>query len=648
MKTKAKVKAKGLPFLLIMAICILLVQVVAAQPPTPFLISGWVKDGGGNPVNNPIVNINNTNTSGQWLSEAYADHNYYQLILSTTNVSEGNVLEFNTTDGTRYNTTNHTVTQENISDGGIFNFNITLEAAVATTGDIIINEIMYDPAGNEYWYEWVELYNNDTVPINITGWTLDDRTISEKIMQLGDYILLSENKTAFESRYGTLPCSIIEVGQLSFSNGGDTIVLKNATGAEIDNVTYEAIAAENYTLELNATSGWEEGRVEGGTPCQLNSVLVGPPNITFYSPETPVYDIEGAKRTFSITIDQTVDVNWYLNGTYLFTNVSVIKANYTNTSAIIGTWNVSAIVSNPNGTAMHTWLWEVIEVLVPPTADSLSIEDTRGSSGTYVEVPVSITNVMNSPIQSIRLRVDYTDSVLNLMTIGNGNLTSAWTDLQLGVDGHTMVIATAHSEEAIPIGSSGSVVLLNFSVIGPPGDTSPMNMTLIELSNPEGTGVGTAPAKNGAFRVSELAAIVGRITYACNGTGIAGVNVNLTKEGAVVNTTVTNETGYYNFMDVTPDSYFVNASKPRFWDNSTEVTVIAGETTTADMTLWLKGDLNNNCEITDAGDVVLMLKASVGDISGDMRYDLNGNGNIADAGDVVLMLRASVGDIELL
>ena len=142
--------------------------------------------------------------------------------------------------------------------------------------------------------------------------------------------------------------------------------------------------------------------------------------------------------------------------------------------------------------------------------------------------------------------------------------------------------------------------------------------------------------------------IVGRITYACNGTGIADVNVNLTK-GSTVNTIVTNETGYYNFTNVVPGSYLVNASKLRFCDNSTEVTVFAGATTTADMMLWLKGDLNNEGGIIpDAGDVELMLRASVGDISGDMRYDLNGNGEIADVGDVVLMLRASIKDIELL
>jgi hypothetical protein len=282
-----------------------------------------------------------------------------------------------------------------------------------------------------------------------------------------------------------------------------------------------------------------------------------------------------------------------------------------------------------------------------PTADSLGVEDASGRSGTYVEVPVSITNAKNGPVQSIRLTVDYTESVLNLTGISSGDLTSAWTDLQLGEDRHTMVIATTHSEDAIQDGSSCSVVLLNFHVIGSSGDTSPMNMTLIELSNPEGE-VGTAPARNGTFSVSELDSIVDRITYACNGTGIAGVSVNLTKEGAVIDTTMANETGYYIFSDVIPGSYFVNASKQRFWDNSTGVTVIAGETTTADLALWLKGDLNNDGSVADAGDVVLMLRASVRDISGDTRYDLNGNGNIADAGDVVLMLRASVGDIELL
>ncbi len=64
-----------------------------------------------------------------------------------------------------------------------------------------------------------------------------------------------------------------------------------------------------------------------------------------------------------------------------------------------------------------------------------------------------------------------------------------------------MTIVTADTGAAISNGSSGSVVLLNFHVIGSPRDTSPMSMTLIELSNPEGK-VGTAPARNGMFTVT--------------------------------------------------------------------------------------------------------------------------------------------------
>jgi hypothetical protein len=138
-----------------------------------------------------------------------------------------------------------------------------------------------------------------------------------------------------------------------------------------------------------------------------------------------------------------------------------------------------------------------------PTADSFGVEDASGRSGTYVEVPVSITNVTNGPIQGIRLRIDYKESVLNLTNISNGDLTSNWTHPQLGEDRHTMVIATANTEDAIPNESSGSVVLLNFHVIGLPRDTSPVNMTLIELSSPDGEVGRTAPAGNGTFTVTQ-------------------------------------------------------------------------------------------------------------------------------------------------
>jgi len=59
------------------------------------------------------------------------------------------------------------------------------------------------------------------------------------------------------------------------------------------------------------------------------------------------------------------------------------------------------------------------------------------------------------------------------------------------------------------------------------------------------------------------------------------------------------------------------------------------------------GDLNSNGVCCDAGDLVLMKRASIGEIPADSKYDLNNNGIFADAGDLVLMKRCSIGEITL-
>ncbi len=309
-------------------------------------------------------------------------------------------------------------------------------------------------------------------------------------------------------------------------------------------------------------------------------------------------------------------------------------------------WFDTNVVSDTDGNEIASTYtngtYSCVKTSAGPTAYSVSIEDCYGPFGSYVEVPVLIEDVSGAPIQGVRLVMDYNESVLDLSEISYGEWTSEWTDMKLGEDKHALVIATGESEGAIPIGGSGSVVLLVFSVIGAPGDTSPLDLSLIELSNSEGV-VGTAPGEHGTFLVvTSMGSVEGTLTHACNGTAIAGVAVTL-----VVDTTVTDASGIYNFMDVSPDDYVISATKSRFWDNATNVKVIAGEVATADMTLYLKGDLNNDCVAADVGDVVLMLQAAVRDIPGDARYDLNENGIIADVGDVVLMLRAAVYDLIL-
>jgi hypothetical protein len=117
--------------------------------------------------------------------------------------------------------------------------------------------------------------NNDTEAVNISGWRIEGEQISDIVMQPGDYVVLARNKAAFDAYYDTLPCSVIAVTFVLSNDPGDTVVLRNSAGAEVDNVTYQAswgADGDGKTLERKATREWAPSLEDGGTPCLPNSV----------------------------------------------------------------------------------------------------------------------------------------------------------------------------------------------------------------------------------------------------------------------------------------------------------------------------------------------------------------------------------------
>ena len=137
-----------------------------------------------------------------------------------------------------------------------------------------------------------------------------------------------------------------------------------------------------------------------------------------------------------------------------------------------------------------------------PTADKIGVDDANGYKNTMVSVPVNITNPRDGPIFSMEFNISYDKSVINVTDIDNdiqnGNLTSeGWYDPGIvSHGGETLEIELRHNESmndtyAIQNGINGSVVVLNFSVLGEPGETSYINLSEIYVYNE--TGSGTAP-----------------------------------------------------------------------------------------------------------------------------------------------------------
>jgi hypothetical protein len=149
-----------------------------------------------------------------------------------------------------------------------------------------INEIMYNLPGSDRNREWLELFNGGPEDINITGWKffeystdsyqLFTRGHGSMVIPAGGYAIVAVDATTFLNEYPACNCTVIE-SVFWLINTGESIALKDASSAIIDAVSYHnswGASGNGKTLELNLTGGWEESLVDGGTPCNPNSVTI--------------------------------------------------------------------------------------------------------------------------------------------------------------------------------------------------------------------------------------------------------------------------------------------------------------------------------------------------------------------------------------
>jgi len=133
---------------------------------------------------------------------------------------------------------------------------------------------------------------------------------------------------------------------------------------------------------------------------------------------------------------------------------------------------------------------------------------------------------------------------------------------------------------------------------------------------------------------------IGKAEYEITRWG--GVDYGITTPGTLASITFDvvgspGEPGSLNF------SYTMMGGNPI----ADSIDVVMYNATFAISTSYPRGDLDHDWVAADGDDVMLMLRASVGDGATNPEYDLNNNGVNADVGDVVLMLRVSVGDLTL-
>ena len=69
----------------------------------------------------------------------------------------------------------HTITASVTDSGGLQGsdtVSLTIQPATPSAGALLLSEVFYDPSGNDDGLEWAEIYNNDSVAIDLAGFSL--------------------------------------------------------------------------------------------------------------------------------------------------------------------------------------------------------------------------------------------------------------------------------------------------------------------------------------------------------------------------------------------------------------------------------------------------------------------------------------------
>nr|CBH37570.1 hypothetical secreted protein, NosD and DUF11 family [uncultured archaeon] len=214
----------------------------------------------------------------------------------------------------------------------------------------------------------------------------------------------------------------------------------------------------------------DEGVTDSDTESTTVSAVCAPPEITSFAPPPPVNDTVGAWRAFNVTVNQRVNVSWYLDAGHRHTNESVREASFT-LQAEVGEHIVTANASNGNGSDSHSWVWNVKQPGISITKVS---SVTEGVPSTNVNFTINVTNTGDCTLNPVKV-VDTLPAGMSYVAIGTspapsivlGN-TLTWNIVDpLNPGDSTMISLIAH----IDTGAEGTLTnLVNATGKPPAGD----------------------------------------------------------------------------------------------------------------------------------------------------------------------------------
>jgi len=309
---------------------------------------------------------------------------------------------------------------------------------------LIINEIMYDPAGGyDDDLEWVEIYNNSTEEVNLSAWKINSKDLDNILIGANSYLVIAReildddgDGINFESVYGNNDSIFNFMDNLTVVQA--SIVLNNNYG-EI-NLSDGSL---EFLVDYNSSAGGSnngrsielfEGRfvesyVMYGTPGMQNSIFLLP-NITenISSNESSINIsglrisvilngtvYKGVRYTSLFRIDNLAHLSGiteHINLTVSYNISGIFSGNFyvENLNSYI-TANTGDVIFNQTGN--FTLCGEIIL--------STAIDDNKGDDTSCAQISVEEINSVNCDI-SIGIETDrqvYDNGTIQILNIVN-------------------------------------------------------------------------------------------------------------------------------------------------------------------------------------------------------------------------------------
>src|SRR5659263_454028 len=326
---------------------------------------------------------------------------------------------------------------------GNFWINYSWEAGIGNTTE------SFNVSVNGSWMNGTNVnYSNNSVGphgwSNISVWAFNSSGNGSLSLTATSNNTQVANNNPFIAQIGNK--TVAEGNLLTFTvlaTDADSDILANGTNASkgiFNNVTGQFNWTPGYgdqgTYSWNFNSTDTYGATTGQTiTATVNNV---PLSITTSSPITDPTSTESATQTFSINLNRTSNVTWYMNGSIVKTNTSVTSSNYANSTAGIGVYNVTAVANDGFDTTMRKWNWTVTAIptyqvngyvfdnfgigLADVNVQNETHQDATSASGQY-SITGLVNGTYNFSVSKTGFDTGYLEVTINGADIANANKT---------------------------------------------------------------------------------------------------------------------------------------------------------------------------------------------------------------------------------